>query len=85
MLVAQAHIHLAIVKFHERNASKDLVVIPIPADERDRFYWLKSPACRSSNGWKSCLPWPRHILGGTCLGCGELKNGWPKSGLLHTQ
>lgn len=42
MLLAQAHIYTAIVRYHRNDSSVgDLVITPIPADERQPFHWTK--------------------------------------------
>lgn len=43
MLVTQAHIYDAIVRFHKKNSdSKELIVFPIPEKERKVFFWQKN-------------------------------------------
>ncbi len=44
MLVTQAHIYAAIVRFHRKHsADRNLIITPIAADERREFYWKRSP------------------------------------------
>lgn len=45
ILVAQAHIYASIVRFHsEHGANRNLVITPILATDRKRFYWEKAPS-----------------------------------------
>lgn len=44
MLITQAHIYDAIVRFHKTNtAGKKLVVVPIRKEDRKPFYWRRDP------------------------------------------
>ena len=44
MLITQAHIYDAIVRFHKDNASTtELIVVPIPKEDRKPFYWRRDP------------------------------------------
>jgi hypothetical protein len=44
MLIAQAHIYDAIVRFHKENADdKKLIVVPIREKDREPFYWRRNP------------------------------------------
>lgn len=45
MLIAQAHIYDAIVHFHrDESMNRKLMVVPIRAEDRPRFFWKRSPA-----------------------------------------
>jgi hypothetical protein len=44
MLITQAHIYESIVRFHKDNQSnRELVVVPIPEEDRKPFYWRREP------------------------------------------
>jgi hypothetical protein len=44
MLITQAHIYTAIVKFHKQgSANTELTVVPIPEIDRKLFYWRRDP------------------------------------------
>jgi len=44
MLIVQAHLYDAIVRFHhDESVDRKLVVVPIHAEDHPRFYWKRSP------------------------------------------
>jgi hypothetical protein len=43
MLVTQAHIYSAILRFHRGDTTGTLIVRTLAAEDRDRYYWKRAP------------------------------------------